>query len=93
MNYDEYIAELNTLTDEFNQKRKELIRKYVDENNPYKTGDKVTDHIGTIVIEKISYSVGLYGKPEAKYYGLVLKKDGTPKKITERRCVFQSNIL
>ena len=41
MNYDEYIAELNTLTDEFNQKRKELIRKYVDENNPYKTGDKV----------------------------------------------------
>jgi hypothetical protein len=83
---------LKVLEQEYNLKQKEVIREYCDANNPYKIGDKFTDHIGTILIEKISYYYySLGGDPCCTYYGSELKKDGTPKKNGDKRKAYQSN--
>jgi len=80
---------LEQLQKEFLTKKKEVIRQYCDARNPYKIGDKFTDHIGTIVVESIAY---LYaGEFGCVYFGAELKKDGTPRKDNSKRNVYQSN--
>jgi hypothetical protein len=69
--------------------KSKLMIEYCDANNPYKIGDKFTDHIGTILIERIQYSLSI--NPSCVYYGLELKKDGTPKKNGSKRQAWQSN--
>lgn len=68
---------------------KSIMRDYCNANNPYKVGEKFTDHIGTIIIERISYSYG--SNPCCVYFGLDLKKDGTPTKKGTKRNAWQSN--
>ena len=94
MQYQEYEDRLRELKVEFEQKKSKLIKEYVDANNPYKIGDKVTDHYQnvSIRIEKIDYHLSLYGTPCAVYYGPELKKDGTPKKNGNKMYVYQSNL-
>lgn len=94
MEYQEYKDKLKGLELEFEQKKSKLIKEYVDANNPYKIGDKVTDHYQdvSIRIEKIKYHISLYGTPCAVYYGSELKKDGTPKKNGNEACVYQCNL-
>ena len=92
MEYKEYEDKLKELKVEFEQKKERLIKEYVDANNPYKIGDKVTDHANSIIIEKIKYHMSLYGFPCAVYYGPELKKDGTPKKNGNKTYVYQSNL-
>ena len=55
MEYQEYEDRLRELKVEFEQKKTKLVKEYVDANNPYKIGDKVTDHYQnvSIRIEKI----------------------------------------
>ena len=60
MEYQEYKDKLKGLELEFEQKKSKLIKEYVDANNPYKIGDKVTDHANSIIIEKIK--IGFYLK-------------------------------
>lgn len=76
---------------DLNKAKRELIKKYCDANNPYKIGDKFTDHIGTILIESISYYWST--EPCCVYFGLELKKDGTPKNNRNKRKAWQSNAL
>ena len=92
MEYKEYEDKLKELKVEFEQKKERLIKEYVDANNPYKIGDKVTDHANSIIIEKIKYHISLTGIPCAVYYGAELKKDGTPKKNGNKTYVYQSNL-
>ena len=92
MKYQEYEDRLRELKVEFEQKKSKLIKEYVDSNNPYKIGDKVTDHACSIIIEKIKYHISLCGTPCAVYYGPELKKDGTPKKNGNKTYVYQSNL-
>ena len=92
MEYQEYKDKLKGLELEFEQKKSKLIKEYVDANNPYKNGDKVTDHANSIIIEKIKYHISLTGIPCAVYYGSELKKDGTPKKNGNEACVYQCNL-
>ena len=66
-----------------------LMREYCNENNPYKIGDTFTDHIGTVLIEKIMYSYGI--NTSCVYLGLELKKDGTPRKDGSKRNAYQCN--
>ena len=67
--------------------------KFADNNNPYSIGDVFTDHIGSIVIEKISYNLNPYngGLPCCAFFGKELKKDGTPKKNGSARLAYQAN--
>lgn len=71
--------------------KKSVIRDYCNSNNSYKIGDKFTDHIGSILIEKINYQY--WDRPCCVYYGLDLKKDGTPTKKLSKRNAWQSNEL
>ena len=92
MEYQEYEDRLRELKFEFELKKTKLIKEYVDANNPYKIGDKVTDHACSIIIEKIKYHISLCGFPCAVYYGPELKKDGTPKKNGNKTYVYQTNL-
>jgi hypothetical protein len=92
MEYKEYEDKLKELKVEFEQKKERLIKEYVDANNPYTIGDKVTDHANSIIIEKIKYHISLTGIPCAVYYGAELKKDGTPKKNGNKMYVYQCNL-
>ena len=94
MQYQEYEDRLRELKVEFEQKKMKLVKEYVDANNPYKIGDKVTDHYQnvSIRIEKIDYHLSLYGTPCAVYYGPELKKDGTPKKNGNKTYIYQTNL-
>jgi hypothetical protein len=87
-------------TEEYTQKRKEIEQKceedkkllmmqFVRENNPYKIGDIITDHEGSIKIEKMTYS---WHGPAAVYYGTIVNKNGTMHKAGKQRGVYQLNI-
>ena len=92
MNKQELERKLKELQQECELKQKEVMKQFCDANNPYKVGDKFTDHIGSIIIEKISYSyTTIIGTPSCVYYGTELKKDGTPKKNNNKRIAWQSN--
>jgi hypothetical protein len=84
---------IKELENEFEHRKKLVITEYCEANNPYKIGDKFTDHIGTILIEKINYTfrMGPLSNPGCIYFGPELKKDGTPKKNGDKRRAWQSN--
>ena len=88
-----YFQKVKDLETEHIHRKKELMRKFVNENNPYKIGDTVTDHVGSIIIEKISYSRGYNSAPYAIYFGVELNKNGSVNKKGNKRCVHQVNIL
>jgi hypothetical protein len=82
---------LKELRQEHELKQKEIMRQYCDSNNPYQIGDKFTDHIGSIIVEKIRYSYTVTGEPCCVYFGTELKKDGTLKKNDVKRQAWQPN--
>ena len=93
MTYEEYKRQEAEIDLNAKMQKNLLMAEFVKANNPYKIGDIVTDHIGSIIIDKIQSAWGYGGTPpSAVYGGLVLKKDGTPTKKMERRSVFQGNI-
>jgi hypothetical protein len=65
---------------------------YAFSNNPYKIGDFITDHVGTIKIEKIKFSV-YFGGSECVYIGTQYNKDGKVSKKQDRNTIYQSNII
>jgi hypothetical protein len=68
-----------------------VIKEYLDANNPYKVGDIVTDHIGSIRITEIRYS---HNPLSCVYYGIVLKADRTTStKKGDYRLCYQTNAL
>lgn len=78
--YKRYQNELNT-----------IHKQYANENNPHKVGDIVTDHVGSIRIEKIAYNI--YSDVcTCHYIGIELKKDLTPTKNGNKRTVWQENL-
>jgi hypothetical protein len=84
--------ELADLLADYEQSKKQLIKRYCIANNPYKVGDVFTDRIGSIKIQVIKYSVGDFiSGPKCVYFGPELKKDGTPKKSGAVRCAYQKN--
>jgi hypothetical protein len=81
---------LKELRQEYELKVKETMKQFCDANNKYMVGDKFTDHIGTILIEKINYSYTTQN-PSCVYFGIELKKNGTPKKSQVKRSAWQVN--
>jgi hypothetical protein len=69
----------------------ELVKQCALANNTHEVGTVVEDHIGKIRIEKISTTTN-YSKPTCVYYGIELKKDGTPTKKGTKRQVWQINL-
>ena len=73
----------------YESSKRMAMKEFAMSNNPYKVGDRFTDHIGTIVIE----SIGTYlsEKPCCTYFGTTLKRDGKPRKDGVKRQAYQSN--
>lgn len=94
MEFEDYKLKLQELEKEFSIKKENLKKQYAFENNPYKIGDIVTDHIGSIKIESIVPTIPfLSNEPSCYYEGIELKKDLTPKKKGDKRMVYQGNIV
>ncbi len=80
-NLEEYRKGLKEIDNEIEERRRRLAVLFAQENNPYQVGDIVTDHIGSLKIESIKYSRNGYNElPCCIYFGIELKKDGTPMK-------------
>lgn len=89
----EYNKRMMSINIECEEKKRKLIRDYAKSNNPYKIGDVVEDHIGKLRIESIEfYNDQWWQLPSCVYYGVELKKDGTPCKRQTNRPVYLSNI-
>jgi hypothetical protein len=86
--YKERVKEL-----ELKQKneRNELAIEFAYSNSTVAVGDVVTDHIGSVKVERIGVYIS-YGVPECTYTGVELKKDLTPTKKGGKRSVYQSNM-
>jgi len=87
----DYEIKMAQLLNEHTEKQKKLMVEFCNANNPYKVGDIFTDHIGSIIIEKIKYSFSYSSIPCCTYFGLELKKDGTPKNNESKRTAWQLN--
>jgi len=92
MEREEYLRKLKELELSQAKQRKDLAIEYAKLNNPYNVGDIISDHIGTIKIESISFDWGWNNSPQCVYNGVILKKDLTPNKLNKKTSVYQSNI-
>jgi len=90
----EYQLKLNQINKDYELKLKSLAKECALSNNPYKIGDVVTDHMGSIKIEQIQFTLG-GGKylPECAYTGIELTKKGEPNKRATKRRIYQSSII
>jgi hypothetical protein len=94
MTREEYDLKRKKLTEDFEAAKSALAREYAFANNSIKSGDIVTDHIGSILIEEIKFTKGYSNEyPQCVYSGKILKKDLTPTKKGEKRDVYQSNLI
>ena len=93
MTEQEYKSILKNLESDFYQEKCSIAKRYAFSNNEVKTGDVVTDHIGSVLVESIHFGWGMGRMPISIYYGLSLRKDGVPRKDGEKREVWQSNLI
>ena len=94
MTLEDYSKQKRDIERQAEKDKTALLIKFVDLNNPYKIGDIVTDHIGSIRYDKLKYTTTSSGNiPTPIYIGIELKKDGTPKKRVVVRNVYGSNVL
>ena len=93
MTPEEYEKELTELENKFDSEKTALDEKYAAVNNTVKIGDLVTDHIGTIKVEKIKTAIINSVVPHCAYWGTRITKDsGKPYKRGGKRWVAQYNI-
>lgn len=94
MTKEQYDNDLKVLFSEYERAKIELAKKFALENNSIKEGDIVTDHVGSIKVEKIQVTLGSFDDPPScVYFGIELKKDLTPTKKATKRDVYQSNLI
>lgn len=99
MTKEEYIARLEEIKKKCQKEVNKLGVDYAKSNNPHQVGDTIKDHMGAMVIERVqivlSASVQIsFNIPVCCYYGVQLKKDGTPiKRQDPTRSIYQSNII
>ena len=90
MTKEEYEIRLTALQRDFNDKKDALMRECAISNNPFKSGDKITDGTYTIIIKSANISCFGGSMPTLYYSGIWLKKDGTPNKRNESATIYQS---
>jgi hypothetical protein len=91
MSHNDYLVALKKIETDAEFAKRSLMREYAMLNNPYRSGDVVTDHVGSIRIDIIRYHL-IESNPCAVYSGVILNNDGTPNKKGKTRGVYQTNI-
>jgi hypothetical protein len=93
MEYNDYLKKLSEMIKRHNGEIRRLQQEYAYAQSPYKVGDYVTDHIGTIKVEKIQWQSSDMGKDvTCVYFGQCYTRKKEPFKSGETRFVFQKNI-
>jgi len=94
MNIEDYKNAIHEIDKDAERKKLNLAIEYSKSHNKVKVGDIVEDHIGKILVGKISHSVSVnYMTPCAVYTGMELKKNNEPFKHKKIRTVWQTNLL
>lgn len=95
MTKEEYQLKYKEITQQEDERKKSLAKDYANSNNPYKIGDIITDHVGSIKIEEIKYS--LYTSfdtlPCCVFIGTEITKKGELNKRGKKRMIYQTNII
>lgn len=92
MNQKEYQKRLKVIDDKRNAKVNQLNEDFAFANNPYKNGDLITDHAGSIIIEDSEWFVGICDDyPQMIYWGECVYFDG--RKKGRKRNVQQNNLI
>lgn len=91
MTKDQLKEQINALSDEFERRKRVIYKEYALSNNPYKIGDIVTDHMGSVVVEKIQIHIS-DGSSSCVYTGKNLLKNGSQSKREPIRSAYQINI-
>ncbi len=94
MNLDEYKNLRQAIKERAKVEERKLAKSYAFEHSNVKVDDIVTDHIGSIKVEKIMWGFLSFDNiPACVYGGTVLKKDKTPTKRYEYRKAYQINLV
>ena len=94
MNLDEYKNLREAIKANARAEERKLSKSYAFEHSDVEVDDIITDHIGSIKVEKIQWTFASFSEtPICVYGGTVLKKDKTPTKRYKYRKVWQTNLL
>jgi hypothetical protein len=94
MNLDEYKEKIKEIEVRASDEKNLVAKEYALANNSILIGDIVEDHIGKVLVENISFAFHHVDRmPLCVYWGMELKKNGTPKISGNKRKVFQSNLI
>ncbi len=89
----EYKDNLKNLDATYEASKKELHIAFAKSNNPYVIGDIISDDAGSILVDKIGYTMNYAGTTcSCCYRGWVLRKDLQPRKDRSIRWVYQPRI-
>ena len=86
-----YEQRLKEIESDYQASKKQCAVDYAKEKNIYNIGDTVEDHIGKLIIEKITYYIS-YDDPQCIYHGIRLTKANKPIKGTSQT-VYQRNLI
>ena len=98
MTQEEFIEKIKDIKKRCQDEINSLGVEYMKGNNPYKVGDVITVGVETIRIGRAQTVLRTVVQisptlPTCCYYGVQLKKDGTPKKRQDPTCgIYLSNI-
>jgi len=95
MNEQEYISKVEIIEANAKKEHKLLAIAYAKDNSDIVIGDVVTDHIGSVRVEKIAYENSyLNGRmlPQCVYFGIRLTQKGDEFKNGKTRWVHQYNL-
>jgi hypothetical protein len=94
MDIEEYENKKSVIEHDYNRRLKALAMDYAFSNSSVIAGDIVTDHIGSVLVDHVKFSMSsLSGEPTCVYYGVELTKKMQPKKAGKVRGVLQGNLL
>ena len=93
MTREEYWSGCARINKERNESLVELAKKFALENNPYKKGDIIQDHIGRGRILGYKLYYGINSLPSLVYRCENLTKKGEVNKKEPVREIYQNNIL
>ncbi len=94
MNQTDYLSKKAEIKRRHGKELSNLAMEFVTKNTTTKIGDIVTDHIGSVKVERIECAYGFSDDyPIAVYHGTCYTKTGKPFKSGEERSIWGNNIV
>jgi hypothetical protein len=88
----EYKEKLNNLIEAQEEQLDQLHSEYALSNRKANIGDNITDHLGSVLVDKITVYMRFGSIPECVYRGVPYTKKGVLFKSGKRRAVYAPNL-